>query len=51
MSDFDMESPTQIEERDRQFLQDWDYLSETTYDANQLSIFVQENEQKLIDDQ
>lgn len=51
MSDFDMESPTRIEERDRQFLQDRDYLSETTYDANQLSIFVQENEQKLTDDQ
>ncbi|KAL4132717.1 hypothetical protein QTP88_009826 [Uroleucon formosanum] len=47
----DMKSPTQIEERDRQFLQDRNYLSETTYDANHLSIFVQENLQKLTDDQ
>lgn len=51
MSDFAMKSPTQIEERDRQFLQDRNYLSETTYDANHLSIFVQENLQKLTDDQ
>ena len=42
-----MKPPTQIDEHNRKFLQDRDYLAETTYDANQLSIFVQENEQKI----